>query len=114
MDAHRATLDVEDLRRMTRVRWDLDESHIAGAFQQGVENAGPVPVVEVWGCKPALVLLEIQNGATVQRTVTGVPETMLERAVFEAGGSLLMAGRYPVNEEIEQLARGGGEDGESG
>jgi hypothetical protein len=59
--------------------------------------------IDVWGCKAVLCLVDTRDGGSAQPVEIGVPQSLLEDAVFDAGGALLMAGHYPLSVEVRRF-----------
>jgi hypothetical protein len=109
---------LQDVRRFrNKIRWDLTPEAVARAKATALESRsgndtadqgvdGYVFSIEVWGCKVSLVLVENQRGREVCYPVqTGIPDNLLEEAVFKAGGALIVSGRYPIDDKIEAWIR---------
>jgi len=109
---------LQDVRRFrNKIRWDLTPEAVARAKSTELESRsgnhtadqgvdGYFFSIEVWGCKASLVLVENQRGREVCYPIQmGIPDKLLEEAVFKAGGALLVSGRYPIDDKIEAWIR---------
>ncbi len=62
--------------------------------------------ISVWGCKAELTLVDhVQNFGDTYILETDIPDEILERAVFEQGGSMLISGLYAIDDTIRNLIR---------
>ena len=109
---------LEDLKKIKdQIRWDLTPEYATKArlarFRNNGENhktdkawEGYFFCIDVWGCKASLVLIENHSAQVVPHILqTEIPDGLLEEAVFDAGGALIVSGYYPIDEKIEAWIR---------
>lgn len=62
--------------------------------------------IDVWGCKANLALVDhVVNFGNTHILETDIPDEILEKAVFEQGGSMLISGLYAIDDTIKQMIR---------
>ena len=115
-------MTVEDLDEKTRrnILWDLspqdaafkgveikDEEDIKKVKKVLEERVGRFYFyISVWNCQASLMLAEEKPDWSVTSTeIEGVPNNLLEDAVYEQGGALNISGQYAISEEIEDWLR---------
>ncbi len=108
------------LRGEIKIRWDLTPQDTGQSFeitsQEDFERmmdemkrkAGWYFYVDVWNLSASLhIAHNTENGSGESYYVedSPVPEELLEKAVYDAGGALNMSGWYPINEEIREVLK---------
>lgn len=108
--------NLEDVRRILNdIRWDLTPQEVVVQTRKAFGNPekygemfekmrGYYFCISVWGCKAELTLVDhVQNFGDTYILETDIPDEILERAVFEQGGSMLISGLYAIDETIKKM-----------
>lgn len=110
---------LEDTRRVwDQILWDLTPQQVTlqlrKAFADLEKNQelfesmrGYYFCINVWGCKAHLAIVDhVENfGEPYILEDTGISEDILEKAVFEQGGSMLISGLYAIDDTIKKMIR---------
>jgi len=111
--------NLEDVHKvLDQILWDLTPQKVVIKTRQSLDSPenyrkafdemrGYYFCVNVWGCKAYLALVDhVENfGEPYILEETGISEDLLEKAVFEQGGSMLIAGLYAIDDTIKDLIR---------
>ena len=110
---------LEDTRKVwDQILWDLTPQKVTLQLRQAFADPeknqeliesmrGYYFCINVWGCKAYLALVDhVENfGEPYILEDTGIPDELLEKAVFEQGGSMLIAGLYAIDDTIKKMIR---------
>ncbi|GEM_PF-2198229 len=108
---------LDDVRKVwDQIQWDLTPQKVTlrlrKAFAEPDKNQALIAsmrgyyfCINVWGCKAYLALVDhVENfGEPYILEDAGIPEEILEKAVFEQGGSMLIAGLYAIDDAIKKM-----------
>ncbi len=117
---------LEDVRKVRdQILWDLTPQEVTVRTRKAFGDPekykdlfeamrGYYFCISVWGCKAELALVDhVENfGETTVLEETDIPDELLEKAVFEQGGSMLISGLYAIDATIRQMIRERIEKGE--
>ncbi len=104
---------------MRQLRWDLtpQNANISGfsiSCQADLdrlnklleEKAGYYLYVDVWNCQAHLALMENRaNGGGKSERITDFESPLLEKAVYQVGGSITTSGWYPLSKALATLLK---------
>ena len=110
---------LEDTRKVWgQILWDLTPQQVTLQLRQAFADPeknrdlyaamrGYYFCINVWGCKAYLSIVDhVKNfGEPYILEDTGIPDEVLERAVFNQGGSMLIAGLYAIDGTIKRMIR---------
>ena len=107
---------LEDVQKvLDQILWNLTPQEVAIKTRQALgspENyreafdamRGYYFCVDVWGCKANLALVDhVTDIGSPHILETDIPDAVLEKAVFEQGGSMLIGGLYAIDDKIKSL-----------
>ena len=109
---------LEDTRKVwDKILWDLTPQEVTVRTRKAFgdpekyremfeEMRGYYFCISVWGCKAELALVDhVEHFGETHILGTEIPESILEKAVFEQGGSMLISGLYAIDDTIKNLIR---------
>jgi len=107
---------LNDVRKvLDQILWDLTPQEVVLKTRQSLGSPedyrkafdamhGYYFCVDVWGCKANLALVDhVMNIGETHILETDIPDAVLEKAVFEQGGSMLIGGLYAIDNKIKSL-----------
>lgn len=109
---------LEDAKQvLDEIRWELTPQEVTLQTRKAFgepekyrkifeEIRGYYFCISVWGCKADLALVDhVVNFGNIHILETDIPDEILEKAVFEQGGSMLISGLYAIDDTIKQMIR---------
>jgi hypothetical protein len=108
--------NLEDVHKvLDQILWDLTPQKVVIKTRQSLDSPenyrkafdemrGYYFCVNVWGCKANLALVDhVADIGSTYILETDIPDAILEEAVFDQGGSMLIGGLYAIDDKIKSL-----------
>ena len=108
--------NLKDVKKVWNlIRWDLTPMEVTVRTRKAFgdleryrkmfeDMRGYYFCINVWGCRADLALVDhVERVGEIHILDTDIPNDLLEKAVFEQGGSMLIGGLYAINEKIKSL-----------